>query len=87
MKKKAFTYTLLGINLIGLISIIVIQVLKKDFNILSIGSCSILILFCIFLCIYLKNEKMKFLNIGMVFITLYSFILFKLFFEPFFIIK
>lgn len=77
MKKKAFAYTLLGINLIGLISIIVIQVLKKDFNILSIGSCSILILFCIFLCIYLKNEKMKFLNIGMVFITLYSFILFN----------
>lgn len=77
MKKRAFAYTLLGINLIGLISIIVIQILKKDFNILNIASCSILVLFCLFLCIYVKNEKMRFLNIGMICFTLYSFILFN----------
>ena len=77
MKKKTFAYTLLGINIIGLISIIVIQVLKKDFNILNIGSCSILILFYLFLFMYLKKEKTKFINIGMICLTIYSFILFN----------
>lgn len=80
MKKKTFLYGLLGINIIGLISIIVIQFLNKDYNIINICSYSILVLFLILLIICIKginDEKIKFLNIGAVFLTLYTLILFS----------
>ena len=78
MKKKAFLYSLLVINLLGLVLVTTLKIMRKDSNILNLCGCFGLIAFFIFLIVYIKSidkENTKFLNIGLICITLYGFVL------------